>query len=148
MVLPDGGGIPRRGGRGAPGGARGPGSGGSPGKDTADMTKAQEAMIATIAKVDPTTAKATRAAIEKADAIKAAAAKAKRGDDKPDALWALGKVTKTGFSLIRISRDHNSLEHAGAAINKEAKTRVAFIVDIAGTSHETEWKKTQTAAKA
>ena len=44
-------------------------------------------------------------------------------------VWAMGKVTPKGIVVLEFG-DHNVIEHHSAKINKEAGTRVAFVVDM------------------
>lgn len=43
--------------------------------------------------------------------------------------WVMGKFTPNGI-VVALRGDHNSIEKASAKLNKEAKMRVAFVVDI------------------
>lgn len=50
---------------------------------------------------------------------------------KESRVWALVEATTAGFLVRATSESHNDLEAQGAAVNKAAGSRVAFIVDSA-----------------
>lgn len=43
--------------------------------------------------------------------------------------WVMGKFTPGGIVMV-LRGDHNTIEKASAKVNKEAKMRVAFVVDV------------------
>lgn len=43
--------------------------------------------------------------------------------------WAMGRVTTKGIEIL-MRGDHNWIEKASAKVNRAAKMRVAFVVDI------------------
>ena len=58
-----------------------------------------------------------------------AARKAQR--ERGPTLWAFGRATQRGFEILAVGYDHNTLEARSKRVNKEAGSRVAFIVDAA-----------------
>lgn len=46
-------------------------------------------------------------------------------------VWTMGRFKAGKFELVASSYDHNSLEAASARINRQGKTRCAFVVDAA-----------------
>lgn len=57
----------------------------------------------------------------------APAAKAKKEEEGPK-VWVMGRFTPAGVEILAMG-DHNTIEKASAAVNKEAGMRVAFVVD-------------------
>lgn len=63
----------------------------------------------------------------KAEAASQPKAKKEKAEKAPK-IWAMGRVTVKGIEILEVG-DHNTIEAHSAKINKDAGTRVAFVVD-------------------